>query len=150
MRHFPAAMYSARLQEGVAAPRVNMCASTRQHHDVSISLSHCKTAAAAFLYLVCIRRITAHSSVYLSHRLCPRTAAPSRSASLCTYGTCPRRCFPRALPAADWSARRTNESARPAEAGPACDSGAVCQTLVSAPPRALAPHTRGAVCRCAS
>lgn len=59
------------------------------------------------------------------------TAVMYRSAFLCTYGTCPRRCFPQASLAADWSACRTNGRARHAQRGL---PRTACQKLVSAPP----------------
>lgn len=123
MRHSAPCCSVQRLHEGVEQLRAWTCVNPSappQHRPSRHVYIIQSRQNKPFLYLVWTSAAYMHTAPYTAVQRTTGSASPQLCPALlflCTHRTCPQRCFPRALPGADWSARRANERARPAEAG---------------------------------
>lgn len=105
------------------APRITTCLNAVSN-DVRNKKRYRFNASTGLIFRnvsVCTNRSTCHQVYHLYSSL------GTAFAFLCTFGTCPRRCILQASPAADWSARRTNQRERHAEAAQPATGGSAAR-----------------------
>lgn len=97
------------------------CRYVREHVCLSCSGTATRVAAGGLKLLYHFKiNWNAKTAAASDHPRFLMRVPPTRTARFafrCAYGTCTRRYFPQASPAADWPSRRTNERARHASSG---------------------------------